>query len=417
MSTGLLEIQPRELKFIFELKKQSSCSVRLVNKSNDHVAFKIKTTSPKKYCVRPNTGVIKPKSACDFTVTMQAPKLAPPDMICKDRFLVQSTVVPAGTTDEDVDPGMFAKDFGRYVEENKMRVILVSPPNSPVLSPINGTLKHVPAYEDSTLKDQVLRKLESFTPRHTVTKDVEAKMENSKEVKPAKDVVYKTMKDMEEPARDVEYKTMKDVDYKTLKDMEEPAKDVEYKTRKDVQEQPKDVDYKIMEDVGEQVKDADYIAMNDVEEQAKDVDCKTMKDDQEPAKVVESKTMKDEEPAKEVEYKTMKDEEEPAKEVYHAKEVEYKPMKGVEELQLVKDIEDMKSKLNELESKLSEAEVTISKLTEERRWIAQEGESFRQELDLLRSKRGAIEVQVGFPFLFVCMVSLISVMLGHVLNR
>ncbi|CAL5330371.1 unnamed protein product [Camellia sinensis] len=404
MSAGLLEIQPRELKFIFELKKQSSCSVRLVNKSNDHVAFKIKTTSPKKYCVRPNTGVIKPKSACDFTVTMQAQKLAPPDMICKDRFLVQSTVVPAGTTDEDVDPGMFAKDCGRYVEENKMRVILVSPPNSPVLSPINGTLKHVPAYEDSILKDQVLRKLESFTPRHTVTKDVEAKMENSKEVKPAKGVVYKTMKDMEEPAKDVEYKTMKDVEdqakdvaYKTLKDMEEPAKHVEYKTRKDVQEQPKDVDYKIMEDVGEQVKDADYIAMNDVEEQAKDVDCKTMKDDQEPAKVVQSKTMKDEE--------------EPAK------EVEYKPMKGVEELQLVKDIEDMKSKLNELESKLSEAEVTISKLTEERRWIAREGESFRQELALLRSKRGAIEVQVGFPFLFVCMVSLISVMLGYLLNR
>ncbi|KAI7981371.1 Vesicle-associated protein 2-2 [Camellia lanceoleosa] len=278
MSAGLLEIQPRELKFIFELKKQSSCFVRLVNKSNDHVAFKIKTTSPKKYSVRPNTGVIKPKSACDFTVTMQAQKLAPPDMICKDRFLVQSTVVPAGTTDEDVDPDMFAKDFGRYVEENKMRVILVSPPNSPVLSPINGTLKHVPAYEDSILKDQVLRKLESFTPRHT-------------------------------------------------------------------------------------------------------------------------------------------DEKEPAKEVYHAKEVEYKPMKGVEELQLVKDIEDMKSKLNELESKLSEAEVTISKLTEERRWIAQEGESFRQELALLRSKSGAIEVQVGFPFLFVCMVSLISVMLGYLLNR
>ncbi|KAI8025983.1 Vesicle-associated protein 2-2 [Camellia lanceoleosa] len=425
MSAGLLEIQPRELKFVFELKKQSSCFVRLVNKSNDHVAFKIKTTSPKKYSVRPNTGVIKPKSACDFTVTMQAQKLAPPDMICKDRFLVQSTVVPAGTKDEDVDPGMFAKDFSRYVEENKMRVILVSPPNSPVLSPINGTLKHVPAYEDSILKDQVLRKLESFTPRHTVTKDVEAKMENSKEVKPAKGVVYKTMKDMEEPAKDVEYKTMKDVedqakdvDYKTLKDMEEPAKHVEYKTRKDVQEQPKDVDYKIMEDVGEQVKDADYMAMNDVEEQAKDVDCKAMKDDQELAKVVESKTMKDEEePAKEVEYETMKDEKEPAKEVYHAKEVEYKPMKGVEELQLVKDIEDMKSKLNELESKLSEAEVTISKLTEERRWIAQEGESFRQELALLRSKSGAIEVQVGFPFLFVCMVSFISIMLGYLLNR
>lgn len=29
--------------------------------------FQVKTTSPKKYCVRPNIGVIKPKSTYDFT--------------------------------------------------------------------------------------------------------------------------------------------------------------------------------------------------------------------------------------------------------------------------------------------------------------------------------------------------------------
>ena len=27
----------------------------------------MKTTSPKKYCVRPNTGIVKPKTTCDFT--------------------------------------------------------------------------------------------------------------------------------------------------------------------------------------------------------------------------------------------------------------------------------------------------------------------------------------------------------------
>lgn len=35
-------------------------------------------------------------------VRMQAQKLAPPDMLCKDKFLIQSTVVPADTTDEDI---------------------------------------------------------------------------------------------------------------------------------------------------------------------------------------------------------------------------------------------------------------------------------------------------------------------------
>jgi hypothetical protein len=33
---------------------------------------------------------------------MQAPKVAPPDLICRDKFLVQSTAVPEGTKEEDV---------------------------------------------------------------------------------------------------------------------------------------------------------------------------------------------------------------------------------------------------------------------------------------------------------------------------
>lgn len=102
-----------------ELKKQSSCSVQLANKSDQYVAFKVgsffffklhvswyyflikenlpiitclkkifsfnkllteewhycqvKTTSPKKYCVRPNIGIIKPKATCDFTGTSIVP--------------------------------------------------------------------------------------------------------------------------------------------------------------------------------------------------------------------------------------------------------------------------------------------------------------------------------------------------------
>ena len=35
-------------------------------------------------------------------VTMQAPKTALPDMECKDKFLIQSTVVSSETTDADI---------------------------------------------------------------------------------------------------------------------------------------------------------------------------------------------------------------------------------------------------------------------------------------------------------------------------
>lgn len=172
MSTQLLDIQPRELKFTFEPKKQSSCAIQLVNMSDQYVAFKVKTTSPKKYCVRPNTGIVKPKSKCDFTVTMQAQRSAPSDLPCKDKFLVQSTVVPFGTTGDDITSGMFAKDTGRYIEDNKLRVVLITPPQSPVLLPSNGVTKQEPLYETSGQKDKQWFGVENLPPP-VFHKDVE----------------------------------------------------------------------------------------------------------------------------------------------------------------------------------------------------------------------------------------------------
>lgn len=132
MSNGeLLSVDPIELKFPFELKKQISCSIQLSNRTNEYIAFKVKTTSPKKYCVRPNTGIVSPRSTSDVTVTMQAQREAPPDMQCKDKFLVQSVVTTPGASVKDVTPEMFTKESGNTVDEVKLRVIYVSPPQPP----------------------------------------------------------------------------------------------------------------------------------------------------------------------------------------------------------------------------------------------------------------------------------------------
>ncbi|KAL6494099.1 Vesicle-associated protein 1-1 [Orobanche gracilis] len=135
MSNGdLLQIEPTELRFPFELKKQISCSMQLTNKSDCCVAFKVKTTNPKKYCVRPNTGVVAPQSTCDVIVTMQAQKEAPPEMQCRDKFLLQSLVVSHESTAKDVTAEMFNKESGNQVDECKLRVVYVQPqpPPSPV---------------------------------------------------------------------------------------------------------------------------------------------------------------------------------------------------------------------------------------------------------------------------------------------
>ncbi|KAF6175385.1 hypothetical protein GIB67_036476 [Kingdonia uniflora] len=124
----LLSIEPQELKFPFELKKPLSCSLQLWNRTDSYVAFKVKTTYPKKYCVRPNIGVVLPHSICDIIVTMQGQREAPPDLQCKDKFLLQSFVATNGATTKDVNPEMFNKESGNLVEECKLRVIYVSPP-------------------------------------------------------------------------------------------------------------------------------------------------------------------------------------------------------------------------------------------------------------------------------------------------
>ncbi|KAF1887197.1 hypothetical protein Lal_00040797 [Lupinus albus] len=164
MTTELLQIHPPQLKFIFELKKQSSCLIQLQNKADHFVAFKVKTTSPKKYCVRPNIGIIKPKDTCDFTVIMQAQKTAPPDLICKDKFLIQCTAVPFGVTEHDITSDVFAKDSGKYIEEKKLNVVLITPPSSPVLLPVNGDVKQDSSNEIHLQKDRAPGGVENIPP-------------------------------------------------------------------------------------------------------------------------------------------------------------------------------------------------------------------------------------------------------------
>uniref|UniRef100_A0A453RXG7 MSP domain-containing protein n=1 Tax=Aegilops tauschii subsp. strangulata TaxID=200361 RepID=A0A453RXG7_AEGTS len=139
--------------------KQSSCSMQLANKTDRYVAFKVKTTNPKQYCVRPNIGVVLPGSTCDVTVTMQAQREAPADLQCKDKFLVQSVAAENGAATQDISAAMFNKEPGKVVDECKLRVIYV-PTSSP--SPFS---------EDSE-QGSSARSLENGTPNSTLPQSV-----------------------------------------------------------------------------------------------------------------------------------------------------------------------------------------------------------------------------------------------------
>ncbi|MBA0558815.1 hypothetical protein Golob_015815 [Gossypium lobatum] len=123
----LISVHPSDLKFIFELGKQSFCDLKVVNNTENHVAFKVKTTSPKKYFVRPNTSVLRPGDSCLIRVTLQAQREYPPDMQCKDKFLLQSTIVPPNTDVDDLPADTFNKESSKDIREFKLKVQYISP--------------------------------------------------------------------------------------------------------------------------------------------------------------------------------------------------------------------------------------------------------------------------------------------------
>ncbi|KAF3789812.1 Vesicle-associated protein 1-2 [Nymphaea thermarum] len=160
--THILSID-RSTTDAFLLRSLDSCRVLL----------EVRTTNPKKYCVRPNINVISPNTSGEIIITMQAQQIAPPDMKCKDKFLILSTAVPDGTNLEQISHDIFAKEDGRAVEERKLKVALINPPNSPILQPIDGAVRQEPTSKASRPEECVdAPNGNNSLLSQTVTKDV-----------------------------------------------------------------------------------------------------------------------------------------------------------------------------------------------------------------------------------------------------
>ncbi|KAL7342848.1 PapD-like protein [Rhodotorula toruloides] len=64
------------------------------NHNQSAVAYKVKTTAPKQYCVRPNSGRIEPGETVEVQVLLQPMKEDPPaGAKCRDKFLIQSVII------------------------------------------------------------------------------------------------------------------------------------------------------------------------------------------------------------------------------------------------------------------------------------------------------------------------------------
>ncbi|KAG8740299.1 phosphatidylinositol-binding protein scs2 [Ceratobasidium sp. 414] len=117
----------KELGFNRPLTQVARRTLTVTNHNAQPIVFKVKTTAPKRYCVRPNSGTVEPGGSIDVQggrfricvqILMQAMREDPPSSHeCKDKFLVQSMVL---TPDLQSKPG---HDIWKFDEEEEAPLI------------------------------------------------------------------------------------------------------------------------------------------------------------------------------------------------------------------------------------------------------------------------------------------------------
>ncbi|KAL2223404.1 MSP domain protein [Thermoascus aurantiacus ATCC 26904] len=142
-----IELEPSDLGFKRPFNREVCQTLHLRNPNRDPVAFKVKTTAPKHYCVRPNSGRIEPGKHVEVQVLLQAMKEEPPlDAKCKDKFLVQSVAITGDMEFQNVT-SIFDKVAKSAIQERKIRVNFL-PPDSPTAEQRGETNGVAPSEEE-----------------------------------------------------------------------------------------------------------------------------------------------------------------------------------------------------------------------------------------------------------------------------
>ncbi|KAG9474484.1 vesicle-associated membrane protein-associated protein B/C [Eleutherodactylus coqui] len=98
-SEQVLVLEPQhELKFKGPFTDVVTTNLKLANPTEKNVCFKVKTTAPRRYCVRPNSGVIDAGSSINVSVMLQ-PFDYDPNEKSKHKFMVQSIYAPPDISD------------------------------------------------------------------------------------------------------------------------------------------------------------------------------------------------------------------------------------------------------------------------------------------------------------------------------
>jgi len=120
----VLEIEPPiELTFTGPFTSAVSSVMKLGNPSEKRVCFKIRTTAPKRYCVKPNSGVIDPRQTVTISVSLQPFEFDPSERN-RHKFMVQSMFAPDGEINQDT---LWKESDPTQLMDSKLKCVFKQP--------------------------------------------------------------------------------------------------------------------------------------------------------------------------------------------------------------------------------------------------------------------------------------------------
>ncbi|XP_008316273.1 vesicle-associated membrane protein-associated protein B/C isoform X2 [Cynoglossus semilaevis] len=122
----VLVLEPQhELKFRGPFTDVVTAILKLTNPTDRNVCFKVKTTAPRRYCVRPNSGIIDAGSSVNVSVMLQ-PFDYDPNEKSKHKFMVQSILAPYMTDTTDME-GVWKEAKPEDLMDSKLRCAFEMP--------------------------------------------------------------------------------------------------------------------------------------------------------------------------------------------------------------------------------------------------------------------------------------------------
>ncbi|XP_071232694.1 vesicle-associated membrane protein-associated protein A-like [Salvelinus alpinus] len=126
---------PSDLRFKGPFTDVVTTNLKLKNPSDRRVCFKVKTTAPRRYCVRPNSGIIEAGATVTISVMLQ-PFDYDPNEKSKHKFMVQSIFAPPNESELDA---MWKDAKPDDLMDSKLRCVFDLPSENDRVNDVEGS--------------------------------------------------------------------------------------------------------------------------------------------------------------------------------------------------------------------------------------------------------------------------------------